>query len=825
MHSISWLTSASLFACATALVDIPAVDAVVSSALHSLSAYTAYNGPTGTASAAATTTAKSNSLIHVDAAVSDPSYWLADITHQGLAAFNSDPSSYTVFRNVKDYGAVGDRGTNMGSGDGVTDDTAAINSAISSGGRYGPSSRESSTTTPAIVYFPAGTYLISSSIIDYYMTQLIGNPNSPAVIKATSGFSGLGLIDGDQYQSDGDQGWSSTNVFLRQIRNLVIDMTSIPGSSSATGIHWPTAQATSIQNVVIYMSEVSGTQHQGLFIENGSAGFLTDVVIIGGLYGANIGNQQYTMRNLTISNAVTGISQIWNWGWTYQGITITNCTTAFDMSNGGSSDQEVGSVNIIDSTITDCSIFISTAFLTTESPYTNGSLIIENVELSNVPIAVEGPSSTLLTGTTGTMTISGWGQGNEYTPNGPTTFQGIFTPVTRPESLLSGDSYYTMSKPQYASVSSSSILSVRDAGATGDGSTDDTSAIQAALTEGAANGQIVFFDQGVYKVTSTIYIPPGSQIVGETYPVIMSSGSTWETMSNPIPVVQVGKPGESGIIQWSDMIVSTQGSQPGAVLIEWNLEASEGSGMWDVHTRIGGFSGSDLQVAECPTSAAVSSSCYGAYMSMHITSYASGAYLENVWLWTADHDLDDASNTQISVYTGRGLLVESSSTTWLIGTGVEHHSLYQFQLSETSSVMAGFIQTETPYYMPDPDVLNSPYPTNSTLNDPTYSNCLSGNCDALGLRIYNSQNVFIYGAGLYSFFNDYSTTCSDAPGLENCQSEIFQVDGDETSDIWVYSLVTVGTTNMIDIEGTSYALYSDNLNVYPDTIAYFTYDI
>ena len=41
------------------------------------------------------------------AAPGDSPYWLADITHQGVAAFNRDPSSYKVFRNVKDYGAKG----------------------------------------------------------------------------------------------------------------------------------------------------------------------------------------------------------------------------------------------------------------------------------------------------------------------------------------------------------------------------------------------------------------------------------------------------------------------------------------------------------------------------------------------------------------------------------------------------------------------------------------------------------------------------------------------------------------------------------------------
>lgn len=154
-------------------------------------------------------------------------------------------------------------------GDGVTDDTAAINAAISAGGRYSPASRQSSTTTPAIVYFPAGTYVISSSIIDYYFTQLVGNPNSIPVIKATANFVGLGLIDGDQYQNDGNQGWISTNVFFRQIRNLKLDLTAIPAASGATGIHWPTGQASSIQNVQIVMSSDPGTQHQGLFIENG----------------------------------------------------------------------------------------------------------------------------------------------------------------------------------------------------------------------------------------------------------------------------------------------------------------------------------------------------------------------------------------------------------------------------------------------------------------------------------------------------------------------------------------------------------------------------
>lgn len=85
----------------------------------------------------------------------------------------------------------------------MTDDTAAINAAMSAGNRCGPGSCNSSTIVPAVVYFPAGTYVISSSIIDDYNTIMLGNPNSLPVLRATPQFSGFGLIDGDQYGANG----------------------------------------------------------------------------------------------------------------------------------------------------------------------------------------------------------------------------------------------------------------------------------------------------------------------------------------------------------------------------------------------------------------------------------------------------------------------------------------------------------------------------------------------------------------------------------------------------------------------------------------------
>ena len=97
-------------------------------------------------------------------------------------------------------------------------------------------------------------------------------------------------------------------------------------------------------------------------ILSGSGTVIDNIEIIGGQYGANIGNQQYTTRNLTISDSEVCISQIWNWGWTYQGLHLRNCGTAISMVNGGPGSQTVGSVIVTDSQIKDCRVFVDTVW-------------------------------------------------------------------------------------------------------------------------------------------------------------------------------------------------------------------------------------------------------------------------------------------------------------------------------------------------------------------------------------------------------------------------------------------------------------------------------
>lgn len=246
--------------------------------------------------------------------------------------------------------------------------------------------------------------------------------------------------------------------------------------------------------------------------------------------------------------------------------------------------------------------------------------------------------------------------------------------------------------------------------------------------------------------------------------------------------------------------------------------------MWDVHVRIGGFAGSNLQLAECPktpnttiTRDTLNRNCVAAFLSWHITPGASGLYQENNWVWVADHDIElPANNEQITVYAGRGLLIEDTAGPhWLYATSVEHHQLYEYNLFNVSNIFMGQVQTETAYYQPNPDT-RLPYPPLDRYHDPRL---LTPGQSGLALQIVNSDNVFIYGAGLYSFFRNNDNSCAQVGPQARCQSDIFDI---RNSRVSVYNLVTVGTESMVRYEQQSTAFFRDNFNGFVSTVA--TYD-
>lgn len=157
-------------------------------------------------------------------------------------------------------------------------------------------------------------YVVSSPLIALYYTQIVGDARKLPTLRAASNFTGMAVIG----EFSGPRNCRRTNCnillqmrirtfpmagvlntmvrvlflkvkwyplpfrfpvnqnnFFRSVRNIHINLRSVPAqSTSAVGLHWQVSQATSLYNVVVDMSTEQGNKHQGMFMENGSGGFM-----------------------------------------------------------------------------------------------------------------------------------------------------------------------------------------------------------------------------------------------------------------------------------------------------------------------------------------------------------------------------------------------------------------------------------------------------------------------------------------------------------------------------------------------------------------------
>ncbi|KAJ7027074.1 exo-beta-1,3-glucanase [Mycena alexandri] len=746
------------------------------------------------------------------AAAAGDAYWMKTIPRQGSSSFNPNAGSYKVFRDVTaaPYNAKGD---------GTTDDTDAINRAISDMGRCGNLTCQSSSVEPALVYFPSGKYLVTKPITPYYYTALVGDFKNPPHIIARGDFAGIAIIDADVYSgasvpaggwncpSTDNEWYCPVNNFFRSIRNFVIDTTNIPADQFGTGIHWQVGQATSLINLSFLLSTASGNKHQGVFMENGSGGFMADLQINGGAFGLWISNQQFTIQNVKITNSDTAIYQQWNWGFTFKNIDISGCRIGFGLNTNGQTEatQSAGSVTILDSSISASVAAVQTN--TDQSQKLGGAVLLQNVNLNGSPAGVvDGANHVFLPGG---GTVNQFILGNEYSgDSGSGTYNtGAKPGPDLPSQLLDASSgnngVFFRTRPQYENYAISEFASAKSNGVKCDGTSDDTTSLQNFIDKVSSN-----LDAGTCLVSSTINIPTGSIVVGEFWTTILGSGAAFNDAANPQPVVRVGKAGDKGGVEISDIVVSTVGGSAGAVCIEWNPTGDAGTlGMWDVHVRIGGAIGTKIQVSQCPTTS-TATQCMGAFLGLHVLG---SGYFENVWVWTADHDLDDPGQGRINSFTARGIFIDHApGPVWLVGTASEHAVFYQYSIVGSQYVYAGMIQTETPYYQPTP-APPAPFSTNTDWDDPSWGN--SGS--AWALTISQSSDVFIYGAGLYSFFVSYSQDCK--AGVD-CQKSLVLVDEDSAA-IFIYQLSTVGATTMLTVGSTDVIKHSDNVDGLQSTAA------
>ena len=196
-------------------------------------------------------------------------YWLDQQDHtgnaRGYAPFLPDDFTYPVYRNVKSYHALGD---------GVTDDTQALQNAINDDGSGGNRYNNEVSTRPAQVFVPGGTYVVTKQLDLRLNTILVGDPNDRPVFKAARGFEGGTVLNGYDYATRDSGG---TTAFFTAVKNVVVDTTAIAPDTNVVALQWGVAQGCQLSNVRINMPTYS-TGHTGIALDQGSTTIVSDVV-------------------------------------------------------------------------------------------------------------------------------------------------------------------------------------------------------------------------------------------------------------------------------------------------------------------------------------------------------------------------------------------------------------------------------------------------------------------------------------------------------------------------------------------------------------------
>lgn len=281
-----------------------------------------------------------------------------------------------------------------------------------------------STTKNAIVYFPPGTYLVSSTIPVPFGTQVIGDANTRPLILAAPSFVGMGVLSVNEYAGGGagidglDRQWFiNTANFYRQLRNIIIDVRATVAAQKVACLHYQVAQATSTQNVQL----IAGPFQYGIFAENGSGGQISDIVFTGGAYGIYGGAQQFTAQRLQFNGCTVGVALIWDWGWLWKSIVMNNVGTGFKLLAEAGGTGNIGSVSVMDSSFTGVSTVIQIAPPSSALGSGTTGIILENVMFAGVSKGVSDTSgATILAGTAGT--IEHWALGPVYSGAGTRSF-------------------------------------------------------------------------------------------------------------------------------------------------------------------------------------------------------------------------------------------------------------------------------------------------------------------------------------------------------------------------------------------------------------------
>lgn len=418
-----------------------------------------------------------------------------------VSAAQTDYPSNAGLVNVKTaYGATGD---------GVTDDTPAIQQAI-----------KDNIGKLRVLYFPSGTYLVSDTLIwknasGTWMCylNLQGQDRDSTIIRLQDNCPGFGsaatpkavIKTGSQNPYTAAEG-DGNQAFMNSITNLTVDTGT--GNPGAIAIDYLANNQGSVEDVAI-----AGTGVSGISMTRRYPGpcLIKNVSITGFTYGINISRSEYSVvfENLTLADQATaGINNAGNV------LSIRNINSANSVPAIRST-SPTGSITVINGTFTGGASSVSAI------ETTSGELYARNVSSSGYQSVIKSKGSV----------IAGASKA-EFVSN---AIEGLFANGGSSLSLPMEET------PSFHDNNLSNWANVQSYGATATDNGNDSAAIQAAIDSGATTVYFPSVVGGRYAIGSTIIVRGNvRRIVGFNSSLFtLNAGSMFADATNPNPAFRV----------------------------------------------------------------------------------------------------------------------------------------------------------------------------------------------------------------------------------------------------------------------------------------------
>ena len=388
----------------------------------------------------------------------------------------------------KDAGAVDVR--DLGAkGDGVTDDTAAINAALTASG---PDTGHS-PWHDRIVYLPNGTYLVSAPIAKRYANGkfgngsiLVGQSRDGTIIRLKDAADGYGdsrnprgivfttskQLDGSNnkdYEGKGE----GNDAYENFVENLTVDAGQ--NNPGAIGIDYIASNIGAIRNVTVRASGASGATGIALTRKWPGPALLSNVSVEGFDTGIDVANTEY-------------------------GVTFDSVDISHPRNNGLRNTHNV---------LSTYGLHVDGAPHAIVNAAQDGLIVLLNAEISGRADASAIENSGYMnirdTHVTGYAQVLG-----DRTPAG--LLDGVYDANDRIRSSKQDWSLPVEQPPPVVATPVSRWASVAKFGAEADTGKDDTAAIRKAFASGA---DTIYFPHGLYLISDNIVVPPTVQrIVG-----------------------------------------------------------------------------------------------------------------------------------------------------------------------------------------------------------------------------------------------------------------------------------------------------------------------